>query len=591
MTIENRLQVLRETMREHEVDYYLVPSIDAHNSEYVPTCWERRTWISNFTGSAGEALVGMDHAYLSTDGRYFLQASQELDSNYYSLIKQIGFVSEIELFLQKNASNKSIGIDPKVIGIGRFARLQQLMNDIGGKLVSIENNLVDISKNKLGEEVILPNKKIMLWDDKFSGFSTKDKLSWLRGELLDNKADYILLNVLDEIAWLFNIRGYDVDFNPYAISYAIIGKDNATLLVDNEKLNDEILAKFKKLNINTANYDQFATEVAKISGVIMLDEATASQWMLDCVLKIGKAKFIKSPIVLAKACKNEVEKEGMRLAHRKDAVAVIKYLTWINSNWQNGLDEISSSDKLEDFRKKQDNFYGLSFSTISGYADNGAIIHYRASEKSKKMISNDAMYLLDSGGQYLEGTTDITRTLHLGTPTNEEKKHYTLVLKGHLALGRAKFPEGTKGEHLDILARMPLYNELLNYRHGTGHGVGCFLGVHEGPQKISTAASAVPLMSGMIVSNEPGLYFEGQYGIRIENLVLVNEINQKSEYGQFFEFEDLTLVPYCKKLIDFSMIDNIELNQIKTYYKKIETLVLPLLDSDSTNWLKQELAI
>lgn len=590
MIIEKRLQVLREIMHEHGVDYYLVPSIDAHNSEYVPTCWERRTWISNFTGSAGEALIGLKDAYLSTDGRYFLQANQELDSNHYSLIKQLGFVSEVEVFLQKNAENKVLGVDPKVIGVGRFARLEQLMGSIGGKLVAIDSNLIDLSKNKLGEEVILPNKKVILWDDKFSGFLTKDKLTWLRNELLENNADYILLNVLDEIAWLFNIRGYDVDFNPYAISYAIVGINSATLLVDSSKLDSQILAKFKDLNIKTANYVDFASEVAKLSGAVMLDDTTASQWMFDCAVKVGKAKFIKSPIVLAKAIKNEVEKEGMRVAHRKDAVAVIKFLTWINKNWQ-GLNEISSSDKLEDFRKEQEHFYGLSFSTISGYASNGAIIHYRASEKSKKIISDDAMYLLDSGGQYFEGTTDITRTLHFGCPTSAEKKHYTLVLKGHLALGRAKFPEGTKGEHLDILARTPMYNELLNYRHGTGHGVGCFLGVHEGPQKISTAASSVPLMSGMIVSNEPGLYFEGQYGIRIENLVLVNEINQQSEYGQFFEFEDLTLVPYCKKLIDFAMLDNIEINQIKDYYKRIETTILPLLDVDSAIWLKQELYI
>lgn len=591
MAIAKRLQVLRKKMQDYGLDYYLVPSIDAHNSEYVPTCWERRAWISNFSGSAGEALIGLEDAYLSTDGRYFLQAKQELDSDLYKLIKQLGFVSEVEVFLQANAINKTIGVDPKVIGITRFNRLQQLMSDIGGELIAIEDNLIDLSKKEFGEDLSLPNGKVMLWSDKFSGFPAQDKLMWLRSELSANKADYILLNVLDEIAWLFNIRGYDVDFNPYVISYAIVGELKTILLLDKSKLGVEEFSYFESLNVEIAYYNDFAQEVASLSGRILLDDATASQWMYDHATKVSKVKFVKSPIVLKKACKNSIEKEGMRIAHRKDAVAMIKFLHWLDNNWQNGIDEIVSSDKLESFRKEQENFYGLSFSTISGYASNGAIIHYRASESSKKIIGNETLYLLDSGGQYFEGTTDITRTLHMGKPTEEEKTHYTLVLKGHLALSRVKFPEGTKGEQLDILARLPLYNNLLNYRHGTGHGVGCFLGVHEGPQKISPASSSTPLLSGMIVSNEPGLYFDGKYGIRIENLVLINEINQVSEYGKFFEFEDLTLVPYCKKLINMSMLDETEIMQIKNYYNQISTIILPLLDKDSAIWLESELKI
>ncbi len=290
-----------------------------------------------------------------------------------------------------------------------------------------------------------------------------------------------------------------------------------------------------------------------------------------------------------KSRKNEIEIQGMRSAHVKDAVAMVKFFHWIENNWQAGIDEISSSDKLEHFRREQEGIFGLSFSSISGFASNGAIIHYRASESSKKVINDSSLYLIDSGGQYFDGTTDITRTLHLGTPTADHKLHYTLVLKGHLALTRAKFIEGTKGEHLDALARMPLWEHGLNYRHGTGHGVGCFLGVHEGPQKISQAPSSVSLQQGMVVSNEPGLYISGEYGIRIENLLLINSIDVASEYGEFYEFEDLTLVPYCNKLIDESLLSCADKKQLNNYYNRIRTTVLPLLSNEVYAWLDKEL--
>lgn len=593
MAIAQRLQLLRSQMSELGLDYYLVPSIDAHNSEYVPECWQRRPWISNFDGSAGEALVGLERAYVSTDGRYFLQAEQQLDKNLYTLLRQSGFVPETENWLANNAHGKKLGVDPRVVGIGRFKQLQAIMDKVGGQLVVIEDNLVDLAKQANGENVVLPTAKAILLTEQFSGMSARDKLSWLRTELKAKSVDYIALNVLDEIAWLFNLRGADIDFNPFLISYALIGMSEIKLCVNKDKIQEPLLSALTAAGVSLCDYHEIGNLLSELNGTILLDDATASQWMLSKASQSANVVFGRSPIVMKKAIKNTTEKEGMRISHRKDAVAMINFFYWLENNWQTGVDEISVANKLESFRREQENIYGLSFSTISGYAANGAIIHYRATPATSKVVGNDNMYLIDSGGQYLEGTTDITRTLHLGEPTGEQKRHYTLVLKGHLALSRAIFPDGTRGEQLDMLARSALWNEYLNYRHGTGHGVGCFLGVHEGPQKISQASSTVGLMPGMIVSNEPGLYITGEYGIRIENLCLVQQIEaaNNSEYGPFYGFEDLTLVPYCKKLIDISLLSAEDKQQIKTYYQQITKLIMPDLAQEQQNWLKNELNV
>ncbi|RTL13239.1 MAG: aminopeptidase P family protein [Neisseriaceae bacterium] len=593
MSIQERLSVLRNQMQQHKIDIYLVPSIDAHNSEYVPECWQRRPWISNFDGSAGEVIVTLDHAYLWTDGRYFLQAEQQLDSNHYTMMKQGGFAPETEQWLQENAHGKRLGIDARLVGIGRANILRNIMSSIDGELVVLEENLVDNAKTKLGESINLPCAKAFAVHETTTGESLVERLAWLRSELTSNQAEYIALNVLDEIAWLYNIRGSDVEFNPFVISYALIGLDEAIWFVDSAKLSVELIAELATAGVTIQSYDSFAAYVGQLHAKIWLDERSASFWMLQSVSSSNEVLLQRSPIVYRKALKNAVEAEGARVAHIKDAVAMIRFIYWLEQNWQTGVDEISAADKLEEFRKAQANLHGLSFSTISGYASNGAIIHYRATPDTNKVIRDDNLYLLDSGGQYLEGTTDITRTFHLGTPSDQQRHHYTLVLKGHLALSRAIFSHGTCGEHLDTLARAPLWNEFLNYRHGTGHGVGSFLGVHEGPQKISQANSNVPLVPGMIISNEPGLYLDGEYGIRIENLCLVTEVDdtraKQSPYGPFYTFEDLTLVPYCKKLIDTTLLSPEDKAQINTYYAKIRSKIAPHLDSQLQAWLFDQL--
>ena len=588
-SIELRLATLREIMQQNGIDFYLVPSIDAHNSEYVPNCWQRRAWISDFTGSAGEALIGLDNALLSTDGRYFIQAVAELDSNYFELLKQQGFVSEVELWLAKHAQGKTLAIDAQVVGIARFNQLSKLMDSLGGKLIKLSDNLVDQAKLQLNEDLSLPNAPAIKLDIKYTGECVADKLIWLRNELNHHKTNYIALNALDEIAWLFNIRGNDIDFNPYVISYALISDNIAVLYADISKFSAAVIAELSGVGVDVKSYADFKHDLSAISTSILLDDKVASQWMLDAVKDEVHKLFISSPIVLRKSRKNATEINGMRNSHIKDAVAMVSFLHWIENNWQSGIDEISSADKLESFRYQQEGIYGLSFASISGFAGNGAIIHYRASESTKKVIDDSTLYLIDSGGQYLDGTTDITRTLHLGNPTAIQKLHYTLVLKGHLALTRAKFVEGTKGEHLDALARMPLWERGLNYRHGTGHGVGCFLGVHEGPQKISQAPSTVSLQEGMIVSNEPGLYIANEYGIRIENLLLVKQTDIESEYGRFYEFEDLTLVPYCNKLIDETILSDLDKQHLNYYYATIRNVVMPLLSGEVCSWLDKEL--
>lgn len=589
MTIAKKLQLLRNEMVKNGIDMYLVPSIDAHNSEYVPECWQRRPWISGFDGSAGEVLITLDAAYLWTDGRYFLQAEQQLDSSVFTLMKQQGFVAETEVWLANNSSSKKLGIDPRLVGIGRTNKLQEIMDGCAGKLVVLADNLIDNCKQQLNDVQAIPNNQAYAQPINYTGLSTADKLAWLRTELANNHVNWFAFNVLDEVAWLFNVRGADIEYNPLVISYALIGEQQAIWFVDLTKVSGELKQELASSGVELLDYNQFGDYVAQLNSAIGLDDKTASFWMLQQAQVSNQVKLFRSPIVYKKAVKNAVEQDGTRFAHQKDAAAMVNFIYWLEQNWQTGVDELIASDKLADFRAQQDNLRGLSFATISGYAANGAIIHYRSTPATNKVIKNDSLYLLDSGGQYLEGTTDTTRTFHLGEPSAELRRHYTLVLKGHLALSRAKFPHGTCGENLDVLARTPLWNELLNYRHGTGHGVGSFLCVHEGPQRISQAFSGVALVPGMIVSNEPGFYFDGNYGIRIENLCLVTKVDSDSEYGPFYQFEDLTLIPYCKRLIDVSLLSDEDRQQVITYYERIKTLVLPRVTPEIQSWLLNEL--
>ncbi len=596
MSIDKKVTQLRKAMKDRGVDFYLVPSTDQHNNEYVPDCWQRRPWISDFDGSAGEVLIGQDFGYLWTDGRYFLQAEQQLDPRCFKLKKQRSFASELEEWLQDNIEDKVLAVDPKLISIMRAERLVEIAKNNGGVVKFIEENLIDIVKAELENVSALPSNPLTLHDIEFSGKSAREKISDLQQSLKHQKTQAIILNSLDEIAWLFNIRGSDIDFNPLVISYAIVKQDQACLFVDKNKLVGESLPHFISQGIKVEEYNNFADAVKKLEGSIWLDGKVVSYWIKTLLAPKVSVYIASSPVVLSKACKNSTEISGTKEAHKIDAVAVIKFLHWINHNWQQGVDELKAIEKLKNFRAESPEFRGNSFDTISGFADNGAVIHYRSTPETSKKIDDSNLFLLDSGGQYFTGTTDITRTLHLGDPTSEQKKHYTLVLKGHLQLNKAVFPNGTTGEHLDCLARLAIWKDYKNYRHGTGHGVGSYLCVHEGPQKISAAPSGTPLLPGMIVSNEPGLYIDHKHGIRIENLMFVKSLcsieQSETQDGPFYGFEDVTLVPYARNLIDENLLTQDELNWVNEYHRRVWEEISPRIqDQKIKEWLQVQTSV
>ncbi len=586
MSSQQKLQTLRTLMQQQNIDYYFVPSRDAHNSEYVPDAWQRRSWISEFTGSAGEALIGLDKAYLWTDPRYFLQAEKELDSKSWQLMKQQqGMAPPIDAWLREHAVGKRVAVDPTLISIQAAQKWIFALNEGQGEVVLLTDNLVDEAWQ---DQPVINGHPLSLYPEKYAGETAKEKIAQLRAKLKEKHCDAHVVTVLDAIAWIFNIRGKDIEYNPLVISYAIITQAEAILFVDLTKVNDHDRAYLKAQGINIQPYETFESALQKLSGKVLLDAASDSMWIFKALQ--SKVELGESPITDMKACKNKAEREGMQVAHHKDGVALVKFMAWLEKNWQ-GQSEMSVSDRLEAFRREDDHCLGLSFTTISGMAEHGAIVHYRVTKQTDKPLSDDSLFLVDSGGQYWEGTTDITRTLHFGTPTKEQQRHYTLVLKGHLALGHVVFPDGTMGVHLDALARQYLWEDALDFGHGTGHGVGCYLCVHEAPQRISPGLIPVALKPGMMVSNEPGVYLEGQYGIRIENVCMIDQAKVAASatgHGPFYQLKDLTLVPYSRKLIDKSLLTDQEIKWVNDYHQRVRETLSQDLSTELKTWLDEK---
>ena len=582
MVVAEKLSSLRQLMEKQGLDFYFVPARDPHNNEYVPACWQRRAWISHFDGSAGDALVGRQQAYLWTDPRYFLQAEHQLDPAHFQLMKQMQGTPPLHLWFAHNAQHKICGVDPRLISIAQAEQWQQALESVEGKLQAVENNLID---QVWQDQPAIPTTPIRQYPLKYAGETAKNKIAALQQELSRRHVQAHILTMLDAVAWLFNIRGNDVAYNPVAICYAIITPEKATLFIDPVKVKTGDQIYLQSQGIDCQPYENFQSSLKQLQGAVWVDPNSASWWIAQ-QLKRVRLFLESSPVTLLKARKNSTEAAGMHEAHRRDGLAMVKFLYWLENAWPNGATEISASDELEKFRRQDPDCLDLSFATISGFAANGAIVHYRSTEATNRSIDNSNLYLIDSGGQYWCGTTDITRTIHLGNPTPEQTFHYTLVLKGHLALGHSRFPAGTCGEHLDALARHPLWQAGLNYGHGTGHGVGCYLCVHEGPQRISQAYSKIPLEPSMIVSNEPGVYFADQYGIRIENLCLIIEaLPEVGGNGPFYTFEDLTKVPYARNLIDKNLLSTQEIQWIDDYHRQIYELLCDDLNSDQRTWL------
>lgn len=574
-----QLEKLRHIMFGRGIDYYFIPTRDDHNNEYVPPHWQRRAWLSEFTGSYGELLVGLQSAYLWTDSRYALQAESEVDAQHIHVTQQVvGQGSPISAWLVEHVHNAIVSVDPRVMSIAQQQQWSQLLQSTHSELTPIPDNLVDLVWENRPKHVF---QHLHIYDEKYAGQLASEKLNLLRQAMQKNRVDYFIVSQLDEIAWLFNIRGNDVPYNPLLMSYAIIEKNNATLFLHLPSVSSQQFPYFEKNHIALKPYEHFEEALQKLSGRVWVDPKTTSWWV---ALQCDRATLIEkeSPIVMMKAIKNKIESQGMRQAHCIDAIAMIQFLHWLENHWRDGVNEVVAADQLEKFRRSDARCRDLSFPTICGFADHGAIVHYRAEPNTAHIITDKNLLLIDSGGQYFEGTTDITRTIHLGTPTDEQKKHYTLVLKGHLQLGHAIFPKGVMGEHLDALARAPLWQEKLDYGHGTGHGVGCYLCVHEGPQRISYGASGVALQPGMMVSNEPGVYFAKKYGIRIENVCEIIEAGEN-----FLTMRDLTMVPYARNLIDCALLTPSEIQWINEYHHTIFSLLEKIISPELCVWLAQ----
>jgi Xaa-Pro aminopeptidase len=591
MTIPKRLAALRALMKAHQVQAYLIPSTDAHQSEYLPTFWRRREWISGFTGSAGDVVVTMQKAALWTDGRYYLQAENQLAGSGISLMK-VGLAStpsQAAWIGRQLKARDRVGIDPRLFSLTQFTRMRLELGEYGIELLGVEDNLVDALWEDQPEA---PGEPIEVYPVRYAGERFQDKLRRVRRAMAEAGVKAHVVSALDSIAWLFNIRGSDVQHNPVVIAYAIITDKTATLYVDLGKVTKELLRSFGK-SVEIKSYDSFRSgvlHVAKSGGPVWIDPATTSQWVVNLVAP--KAKLIRkeSPIVLMKAMKNRAELRGTKAAHVRDGVAMVRFLYWLDQNvGKIKLSEISVAEKLEEIRSRSRLFRGVSFDSIVGYAEHGAIIHYSATPETNLPIKKRGILLVDSGAQYLDGTTDITRTVALSNPTVAQKDQFTRVLKGHIQIVTAVFPQGTAGRQLDTLARKPLWDAGMDYAHGTGHGVGAYLSVHEGPQSISHSRDiGIPLVPGMIVSNEPGFYEAGSHGIRTENLVYVCKDPVHSVSGRvFLTFENLTLCPIDSRMIDSRLFTPQELRYLNAYHAQVKKTLTPYLDKKEAAWLSK----
>ena len=500
--------------------------------------------------------------------------------------QQQGMAAPIHQWLREHAINKRVGTDPRLLTPNECQLWHQALTSTHGELVSINENLVDAIWK---DQPSVVHQPIIALEPRYTGLTTQQKLQNLRQALQQNKAEAHAINLLDAIAWLFKIRGNDIRYNPLAISYALITLDEAMLFVSDEHLTDDIRNYLATQDILIKPYHQFASTLNTITCTTILEPHTASWWMQQN-LKQAAILLTDSPITLMKSIKNETEQNGAREAHYRDGLALCKLFYWLEHNWQ-GHTELSLAEQVSACRNEDPEFRGPSFNTISSYAEHAAINHYAVNEKTNIPIGDKTLLLLDSGGQYFAGTTDVTRTIHLGTPTADEIHQYTLVLKGHLALRHTVFPHGICGEQLNAIAHLPLWSEGLDFGHGTGHGVGSYLCVHEGPQRISSAYTHVPIVPGMILSNEPGFYVEGSHGIRIENLILTvpkfDITESKSGHGPFYTFEDLTLFPYARKLIDKSLLSATEIKWVDDYHKLVYDKLHKDLPIEICQWLEK----
>lgn len=583
--IKERLEALREAMKQQRVAAFIIPGTDPHASEYITEHWQERVWISGFTGSAGTVVVTQKAAGLWTDSRYFLQADIQLKDTGIDLFKAgLPDTPSINTWLVSVLKKgERVAVNPEMFSVRAYAEMSADFEVAGLELVSR-----DFLKMLWHDRPSLPIEPFFVLDTEYAGRTVSDKLAQVRAIMDSHGADVCVFSALDDIAWLLNIRGTDVDFNPVVISYAMVEKEHCTLFIAPEKLTAETVRYVVSNKIAIADYENIYSALKSIQNysTVMYDGTRLNRALYDAIPTSCRKIDVLSPVQNLKSIKNETELKGIRQAMLSDGVALVRFFIWLEQNVAKGhLTECDIMTMLKGFRAEDPHFMGESFGTIAGYGSNGAIVHYAASDETCATLQPDSLLLLDSGGQYLNGTTDITRTVCLGQPTERQKHDFTLVLKGHIALACAKFPKGTRGSQLDILAHQFLWQEGLHYGHGTGHGVGHFLCVHEGPQNIRMDENPTVLAPGMVISDEPGIYRTGEYGIRTENLVTVVE-DETNDFASFLKFETLTLCPYDSNLIDVDMLNQAEKDWINAYHKRVYDNIAPLLNKEEQSWLK-----
>lgn len=582
--ITERLDALRRQMKANGIYATVIPQIDPHQSEYLADHWQARRYLSGFTGSAGDLVVTLDKALLWTDSRYFIQAARQLEGSGIVLMKDgLAETPSIAQWLTDNVpSGQYVGIDGMLFSHTAYRNLACKLAENKIEVITDFDPIDAVWTDRPS----LPQDKIFIHELKYAGQSAADKLKAITDSLKSRRLDSMLVSALDEIAWTLNIRGTDVTCNPVATSFLFISPKGSTLFIDPAKTDDATVAYLAEAGVKTAPYDSIIDFLSTIpqQEVLVDDNRTAER---ICSALGSNRHYGPSPIPMLKGCKNAIQVEGTRSAMERDGAALVKSFMEIERRIADGVPttEITVAEILQKNRSAQPLYFDLSFDTIAGYAAHGAIVHYSATEESNATLQPTGLLLIDSGAQYLDGTTDITRTIALGTPTAQEKSDFTLVMKGHIALGTAIFPEGTRGAQLDTLARQFLWQHGLSYLHGTGHGVGHFLNVHEGPQSIRLNENPTPLTPGMITSNEPGVYREGVHGIRCENLVLTVPAFT-TEFGRFLKFETLTLFPFDRNLFDLSMMTPAEIRWVNDYHATVYARLSPLLTTEEQEWLR-----
>ncbi|MCT3832273.1 aminopeptidase P family protein [Elizabethkingia anophelis] len=581
MTSKEKIAALRSAMHNNNIDAFIVYSADPHMSEYLPQEWQERSWLSGFTGSAGFVVITKDKAGLWTDGRYFTQAPIELEGSGIDLFKDgiEGTPNYIDWIISEIPAGGKVAVNALATSHSNWEALD---TKFSAKNISLTD--LPLLKEIWTDRGTAAKNPIYVHPVERAGQSVQDKIAAIRQKMEDQHADVHIISSLDDVAWTLNLRGSDVQSNPVFLGYIVLSKNDAILFTDLEKLDTEARRQMDDAGVKMMPYDEFFNHLKQIKQQNILVSPNSNQSVFD-TLKDANT-FIKAAVPgnLMKAQKNEAELEGFRTVMVRDGVAMVKFLYWLTHQaGKEPMNEYSIGEKLRGFRAEGANFVGESFSSIIGYKGNGAIIHYSAKAEGSKEVTNDSSILVDSGGQYLEGTTDITRSLALGAVTDEFKKDSTLVLQGMIRLSMVKFPKGTRGVQLDAFARLPLWMAGKDYNHGTGHGVGSFMNVHEGPQSIRKDLNPQELLPGMVLSNEPGYYVVNQYGIRHENLIAVREA-EKTEWNTFYEFETLTLCPFFKDTIVKDILSADEIQWLNSYHKTCEEKLAPHLEGDVKNW-------